>query len=372
MSAPLKIVQVLPELNSGGVERGTVEFSRYLVNRGHQSTVISNGGRLVEQLQLEGGEHISLPVHKKSLFSLRQVKPLRQLILQKQPDIIHVRSRMPAWLVWLALRRIPKNKRPKLVSTFHGLYSINRYSEIMACGDGIIAISQCVYDYIVKNYPRIDPKKISIVHRGVDASIFNTDYHEPTQWRKTFFLENPECVDKPLVVMPGRISSWKGHEDFIDVMAILKENKVDCVGLIVGDADPKKQPYLSSLKEKVSHLGLNDSVKFLGHRSDIHNIYCLASVVCNLSNRPEPFGRTVIEALSLGVPVVAYDNGGPAESLKECFPFGLVPYRNLEKVASTVSDCINKKNSEIIFADQFTLAVQAEKTLTLYQQALKS
>ncbi|MGH1439307.1 MAG: glycosyltransferase family 4 protein [Cellvibrionaceae bacterium] len=369
---PLHIVQVLPELNSGGVERGTVEFSRYLIEHGHQSTVISHGGRLVDQLIQEGGEHVAFPVHKKSLLSLRFVKPLRKLILSLNPDVVHVRSRLPAWLIWLAIGRLPKNKRPALVSTFHGLYSINRYSEIMGCGDKVIAISQCVYDYISTHYPKVSSDKISIVHRGVDQSIFNTEYRPNNEWRQQFFNDFPQCKDKPLIIMPGRITSWKGHEDFIDVMARLKKRNVSCHGVIVGGAENTKHSYFDQIKNRVQSLGLSDMITFVGHRSDIHNIYTQAKVVCNLSNRPEPFGRTVIEALALGVPVVAYDSGGPAESLRACFPQGLAPYKDNERVADIIESCLREDSILIHLPKEFTLADQAEKTLALYQQAINA
>jgi glycosyltransferase involved in cell wall biosynthesis len=369
----LHIVQVLPELDSGGVERGTVEFSRYLIDKSHQSTVISHGGRLVEQLTQEGGTHILFPVHQKSLLSLRFVKSLRKLILNLKPDVVHVRSRLPAWLIWLAIGRLPKNKRPAIVTTFHGLYSINRYSEIMVCGDRVIAISQCVYDYIVKAYPKTKKDKVSIVHRGVDESIFNCDYKPADEWCERFFEKYPQCKEKPIVVMPGRITSWKGHENFINVVERLKKKGVTFHALIVGGADNNKQRYLNKLKQQVHTLDLDNEITFVGHRSDIHNIYAIASAVCNLSNRPEPFGRTVIEALALGTPVIAYNNGGPAESLKTCFPEGLAPYKDNEQVANIILSCLRDKNlgkQRINLSEEFTLGVQASKTLAVYQQAL--
>lgn len=363
---------MLPELNSGGVERGTVEFSRYLVNRGHQSTVISNGGLLLEQLLDEGGRHIAFPVHKKSLLSLRFVRPLRKLLLDLNADVVHIRSRMPAWLVWLAIGKLPKAKRPAIVSTFHGLYSSNRYSEIMGCGDQVIAISQCVYDYIREHYPRINSNKVSIVHRGVDEKLFNRDYKPDTAWSNDFYARYPQCQNKPLIVMPGRITSWKGHKDFIAVMAELKKRGITCHGLVVGGADESKQRYFEELIQEVNSLELGDMITFAGHHSDIHNIYSQASVVCNLSNRPEPFGRTVIEALALGTPVVAYNSGGPAESLQACFPQGLAPYKDYQKVADIIAECINGTAANITLVKEFTLSTQAEKTLAVYQQALAS
>ena len=128
----MKVLQVLPNLNSGGVERGTVEFARELVKQGHESFVMSNGGRLVAQLESEGSGHIHQPVHRKSLWTLRLVRPVRKLLQELKPDIIHVRSRAPAWIIWLAWRKLPVATRPRLVSTFHGLYSVNFYSAVMA------------------------------------------------------------------------------------------------------------------------------------------------------------------------------------------------------------------------------------------------
>ena len=137
----MKIIQLIPELNSGGVERGTLEIARALVAAGHESVVISNGGRMVAQLEAEGTRHILLPIHRKSLGSLWQIRPLRKIIQQEQADILHVRSRIPAWLTHLALRKIAVKDRPALISTVHGFYSVNRYSEIMTRADRVIAVS---------------------------------------------------------------------------------------------------------------------------------------------------------------------------------------------------------------------------------------
>ena len=131
----MKIIQILPELSSGGVERGTLELASHLVETGHESIVISGGGRLVERLTTSGSRHISLPVGKKSPLSLRLVRPLRELFRREAPDIIHLRSRVPAWLSWLAWRKLPVSSRPRLVTTVHGFYSVSRWSEIMCCGE---------------------------------------------------------------------------------------------------------------------------------------------------------------------------------------------------------------------------------------------
>ena len=365
----MRVLQILPGLESGGVERGAVDFARELVNRGHESLVMSFGGRMVPLLEAEGSRHVTFPIHQKSVKSLFRIKRLRQLLHQLQPDIIHVRSRVPAWMVWLALGKKPVSERPGLVSTFHGLYSINRYSAIMGCGDRVIAISHCVRQYIVDNYPHIDPGKISVVHRGVDTRQFHRDYRPDPAWLSEFRKEYPQLEGKPLLLMPGRLSRWKGQTRFIDLLAGLRDKGVSFHGVIVGEPDPGKEAYLRELHDLVASKRLREHVTFLGHRSDMTNIYALSSLVFNLSLQPEPFGRTVIEALAMGVPVVAFDRGGPAESLRACLPQGLVPDDDEAALVAATVAMLNDPPS-VQLPDAFTLTTQADATLEIYRELL--
>lgn len=365
----MRVLQVLPELNSGGVERGTVDFAGELVKRGHESIVMSNGGGMVALLEAQGSQHIAFPVHKKSLFSLRHVWPLRQLLLTLKPDIVHVRSRLPAWLIWLAIRKIPAVQRPALVSTFHGLYSVNRYSEIMGCGDAVIAISDCVAAYIQQNYPRIDSNSVTVIHRGVDTAQFHPRIEIPNEWRERFFAQFPNASDKPLLVMPGRLSRWKGQHDFIALIDSLKTRGTACHGLIVGAITPGKDRYLEELQNEVNRRGLQAEITFTGHQSQIEYIYRLSTIIFNLSTHPEPFGRTVIEALAMGVPVIAYNCGGPAESLRDCLPQGLVAQGDTANLSKTSLTFI-QKTPTFSLSEHFTLKVQTEKTLAIYNHLL--
>lgn len=369
LTQAMKVLQVLPNLDSGGVERGVLDFARTLKHRGHESIVISAGGRMVDQLTAEGSQHIHFPVHQKSLKSLLRVRRLRQLILSLNVDIIHVRSRIPAWMVWLALKGIPIAQRPGLVSTFHGLYSVSPYSAIMGCGDRVIAISHCVHDYITKNYRKIDQNKLRVVHRGVDTREFNRQKHPDTPSFKQVFGTYPALQDKPLIVMPGRLSRWKGQELFIDLIADLKRENIPCHGLIVGEPTPGKDHYLNALKQRVIDADVNDHITFLGHRNDMPDIYRLASLVCNLSLHPEPFGRTVIESLAIGTPVLAFDCGGPSESLQECLPQGLVPVGDRGQLLETAKTLLND-DIEFTLPDTFTLERQADVTLGIYEDLL--
>lgn len=365
----MRVLQVLPALESGGVERGTVDLARELVRRGHQSLVISSGGRMVAQLESEGSRHIFYPVHRKSFSSLFRVPGLRKVLDELAPDVIHLRSRIPAWMVWLALGRRPRARRPALVSTFHGLYSVSRYSEIMGCGDRVIAISDCVRDYIESNYPRIDRERITRIHRGVDTAQFPAGFQPASEWRAAFFDAYPHLRGVALLLMPGRLTRWKGQFEFLQLMAMLRADGVDCHGLIVGEGDPGKENYRVDLERRVHTLGIDHDVTFLGHRSDMAELYGVSTLVCNLSRHAEPFGRTVIEALSVGRPVLAWDEGGPAESLRQSFPAGLVPKDDLQQLADSARRFLAEPPA-ISLAPAFTLEAQVEATLAVYQQLL--
>lgn len=364
---PLKVVQLLPALNSGGVERGTVEFARELVRRGHHSVVISSGGRMVERLEQEGSEHISLPIHRKSLASLWQVRPLRRLLESLGADVIHVRSRVPAWIAWLAWRGMDPVTRPKLVSTFHGMYSVNLYSAVMARAEHMIAISNCVHRYIVDNYA-VDPARITLIPRGLDAEAFSATL-DIKGWSRQLFSEYPQLQDKKIILMPGRLTRWKGQEAFLQMMARLIRLRPECHGVVVGDAEPGKQHYLEELLAMRRELGLDQHVSFVGHRSDIPQFYRLASVTCHMSNKEEPFGRTVPESLASGTPVVAYDRGGASESLNAGFPLGLVVPDDIVGFAARVDQIIDA-DVEIKLPASYYLESQASSTIDVYRRLL--
>lgn len=363
----MRILQVLPALNSGGVERGTVDFAREIVKLGHESIVMSSGGRMVKDLEANGTRHITLPVHRKSLTSLKMVAPVRRLLQELKPDIVHVRSRIPAWIVWLAWRKMPKATRPRLISTFHGLYSVSFYSAIMARAERTIAISHVVYDYILKNY-RVDPSKVTLIHRGVDDSAF-TPGTPDAAWLATLQQDYPHITGKHIILMPGRLSRWKGQEAFLDMMVKIVAKRPDCHGIVVGDADPEKAHYREELKQKAQALGLAQHVTFVGHRSDILQFYRLADIVCHMSSKPEPFGRTLTEALCSGSKVIAFDRGGATESLSACFPEGLVPPDDLDRFAERVLTLLGQKKT-IVVKPEFLLAHQVASTLNVYRQAL--
>lgn len=361
---PMKVIQILPELNSGGVERGTLEVGKYLVEQGYESIVISNGGRLVSQLEAEGSRHINLPVHKKRLSSLKQIKVLRKLFETERPDILHLRSRLPAWLAWLAWRKMDPATRPRLVTTVHGFYSVNAYSAIMTKGERVICVSNSVKDYVLKNYPKVPKDHLIVIHRGVDPTRYPYGYQPSadwlSKWRETF----PETIGKKLLTLPGRITRLKGHEDFLQLIATVKDKGYH--GLIVGGAHPKKIDYLESLKTQANEMGLLPTLSFTGNRSDLREIMAISEVVLSLTTQPESFGRTTLEALALGRPVLGYDHGGVAEQLEALFPEGRVPCGDRQALAQRLNDWQAQapKPSKV---HQFTLKAMLEKTLATYE-----
>lgn len=361
----LRVVQLLPELNGGGVERGTLEVAQALVEQGHHSVVISGGGRLVSQLCSTGSEHIQLQVGRKSPLSLRFIYRLKEYFQQESIDIIHARSRLPAWLAYLAWKSITKN-RPRFITTVHGAYSVNPYSKIMLRGQDIIATSKFIRRYITENYTDIPQQKITLIYRGVSKTTFPYGYKPNTQWLETWQQKHPNLIEKFILTLPARITRRKGHEDFLKILNHLKQH-IPIHGLIVGGTHPKKKNYLAELKQKVQQLEIQDHIDFLDHRNDLKEIMSISNIVLSLSNKPEAFGRTVLESLCLGIPAVAYEHGGNAEVLNTIYPHGCVKFNDILTVCDKIM-AIYKNPIAVPDKNPFTLEKMLQQTLALYQQ----
>jgi glycosyltransferase involved in cell wall biosynthesis len=239
----------------------------------------------------------------------------------------------------------------------------------MGCGDRVIAISETVKDYILENYPKTDPGKIRLIHRGVDLEQFYAGLRPPQDWVSAFYTNQRHIGNRPILLMPGRLSRWKGQLAFIELVANLLERGQPCHGLIVGEPDVGKEHYAEELRREVTARGLANDVTFLGHREDMAYLYCLASAVFNLSTKPEPFGRTVIEALATGTPVIAWDEGGPSESIRTCFPDGLVTKNDSHALVRATCEALVDR-PQIVLPECFSLKAQVEATLETYRLAL--
>lgn len=338
----LTVVQVLPAMEGGGVERGTLEVATALVQRGHRSIVISGGGRMVSALEATGSEHITWPIGKKSLLSLRLALRLRHFLKQQQVDILHARSRMPAWIAWLAWRGMNKTQRPRFITTAHGQYSVNFYSAVMTRGERVIAVSNTIKHYLTNNYPRLDAHKIQVIYRGIDSHAFPYDYKAGSQWLNHWYAQYPQLLDSAIITLPGRLTRLKGHEDFIELMSRLKLQGANVYGLVVGDADAQHGDYANEIMQLAQQKGLNNII-FTGYRNDVREIYTVSDIVLSLSSKPESFGRTVLEALSLGIPVIGYDHGGVGEVLGAVFPEGRVAVGDRDALTQKVQQFIAAK-----------------------------
>ncbi len=316
------VLQVLPSLVTGGVERGTVEITQALVEAGATALVASAGGPLVQQIERAGGVHITLPMTTKSPVGLwRNARALEKLIRGRQVSLVHARSRAPAWSAWLACRRtgVP------FVTTYHGTYGegipFKRfYNGVMARGQVVIAASQFIADLVVAQHG-VDPARIRVIPRGVDLTVFdpqtvagNRVANLAAAWRL------PDGVR--VVMLPGRLTSWKGHSVLLDAIAALNRSDVMCV--FVG-SDQGRHGYTRDLERQAARLGIADRVRMVGQCDDMPAALCLSDVVVHASVQPEAFGRVVIEAQAMGRPVIASDLGGPVETVRHGETGWLVP-----------------------------------------------
>lgn len=367
----MKVVQVLPRLHGGGVERGTIEIAGYLKQLGHEAIVISEGGPLENELSELGVLHVKISVGTKSLRVLRGLRELRQYFNNNRPDIVHSRSRLPGWLCYLAIKSLPLDVRPHFVTSVHGLHSVSRYSAIIAKGERIEAVSATAKCYVLDNYHTVDHERVRVIHRGVDPAEFNPRVEPSATWIQEWsrWCREHQTNSAPIVTLVGRISRLKGHHDFLEMIEILHEKSVPAIGLIVGGVSKEHSNLHEELKERVQKSEiLRSSVHFLGHRSDVQELMSVSDIVVSLSATPEAFGRTVLEALSLGVAVVGYDHGGVGELLRTLFPTGAVPVGNTQVAADRIKDLLTRKHP--IESHEMTLQSMRDETIAMYEELL--
>jgi glycosyltransferase involved in cell wall biosynthesis len=363
----MKIVQLLPELNEGGVERGVVELSRELVKLGHESIVISNGGKQVEQIGIDGGLHIKLDVCSKNLLTApSRMMQLRRCLRELNPDIIHARSRVPAWLVWLANRSL----NIPFVTTVHGFNSVNAYSRIMTRGDRVICVSNSIKEYIQKHYDVLD-QIIHVISRGIDLDTFSRDNLDH-DFMKSFKSEY-QLAGRFVVSSVGRITQLKDYETFIRSIALIREEKPEVLGLIVGGVHQSKNSYFQSLKLLLNSLGLTDQVVFTGSQSKIAEIYALSNIVVSSSKKPESFGRAAAESLAMEVPVVASAHGGMLDIVIDGKTGRLFTPGDVQGLTTGLCDLMQKDLPDLraFVVQNFTLKQMVERTVAVYESLIR-
>jgi glycosyltransferase involved in cell wall biosynthesis len=332
------VLQVLPSLVTGGVERGTVEIAQALVEAEATALVASAGGAMVHQIERTGGVHITLPLATKSPFGLwRNAATLEALIRDRKVSLVHARSRAPAWSAWLACKRtgVP------FVTTYHGTYSeelpLKRfYNGVMARGRIVIAASQFIANLITARYG-LDPARIRVIPRGVDPAVFDPNTVSGNRIAK--LAEAWRLPDNVRVVMlPGRLTSWKGHAVLLQAVAALNRPDVMCV--FVG-SDQGRRRYTNELEQVAAGLGIADRLRLVGQCDDMPAAFCLSDVVVHASVQPEAFGRVVIEAQAMARPVIASDLGGPVETVRQGETGWRVPPNDPAALAAAIATALD-------------------------------
>ena len=372
MPGKLTIIQMLPELEEGGVEGETVDFALFLARQGHNSIVISGGGRLVRQLEEGGCHHILWPyIGEKNFRCLPYIGKLKRFLRDEQADILHLRSRLPAWVGYLAWKSLPPGQRPGLVTTFHGFYSVNAYSAIMTKGQLVIAVSRVIADHIKKNY-QLDASRIRLVHGGFDTKFFNPQAVAPERLealRRLWRIGN-----EPLILLPGRLTRLKGHEVFIDSLALLRNQPF--LALCVGGID-EKSSFTQELRDRIQSLGLADRVRLVGYCHDMPAALMLADLVVSASSaEPESFGKVVVEAMAMGTPVIATAHGGSLETVVDGETGWLVPPGDPPAMAQAIAQALKhpEKLREMggkgrLWVNQsFTADLLCQKTFEVYEE----
>ncbi len=371
------VLQVLPSLVTGGVERGTIDLAGALVEAGWTSLVASNGGHMVRELDRLGVKHIQLPLHSKNPLVMRaNIGRLEEVIRSHGVDIVHARSRAPAWSAYYAARKSGAH----FITTFHGTYNLgllglkNAYNAIMTKGERVIAISHFIADHVQGVY-RTNPAKIRVVHRGIDLSRF--DPTRVSQERIIQLAQRWRLPDGyPVIMLPGRLTRWKGQTVLIEALAMLGRRDVRC--LLVG-SDQGREAYTDELKSLVERRGLSDVVHIVGDCNDMPAAYMLTDVVVSASTDPEAFGRVIVEGQAMGRPVVATNNGAARENVLDGQTGSLVPPSNPAALAAALDAALSIAPDErerraalaIKFVrDNFTRELMCARTLGVYSEVL--
>ena len=364
-------------METGGVERGTVDIAQALTNAGWNSLVASSGGIMVREVERGGGKHISLPVDSKNpLVMTRNIGRIARLVRRYDVDILHVRSRAPAWSTLAAARRT----NVPFVTTFHGNYGASNtvkrwYNSVMARGDRVIAISEFISEQVCSRYGA-DPAKVRNIPRGVDMGLF--DPAAVSAQRVIQLAEQWRLPDDARVVMlPGRLTRWKGQGVLIEAIARL-EDRTGLRCILVG-SDQGRTGYVRDLEKEIVRRNMQDIVQIAGDCRDMAAAFMLADVVVSTSVEAEAFGRVIAEAQAMGRPVIATDHGAARETVAEKKTGWLVPPGDASALAVALRealsldpatrDALAKRAIENVRSD-YTKELMCNRTLAVYEEVL--
>lgn len=320
----MKVVHLVPSMESGGVEQVVLELGRGFSAQGVENIVISGGGRMVEQLEKEGSRHILMPIGKKPLHLLPHRGAPRSSASHQAghppPPFPRARvGRLPG------LEKLPPEDRPGLVTSVHGFYSVNWYSAIMCRGERIIAVSNCIRDYILRHYPSTPEEHIRIIPNAISPELHHSGYSPAREWLTGWYMAYPELRNKFTLCLPGRITRLKGQLDMIPIIRDLLAQGIPAHAVIVGEVKKGKDEYKNEILQEIEQAGLAHAFTWTGHRKDLREILSACSVTLSLTQSPEAFGKSTLEALALGKPVAGYAHGGVKEQLDIFLPEGNIP-----------------------------------------------
>jgi ADP-heptose:LPS heptosyltransferase/glycosyltransferase involved in cell wall biosynthesis len=370
----MRVLQILPELNLGGVEKGTVELAKHLALNGHYPIVVSNGGKLERDLQEFGVKHYKLPVDKKSLKTLLLIPKLVYIFNKEQVDIVHARSRVPALIAYIAFKRyfsgISISKLltyvPSFITTAHGYYSKHAFSKVMTRGKIVISPSKVIAKHMIDDF-HVPLERIRLIPRGVNLSDYDFIAPIDKDWQH------------PVFAIIARLTPIKGHIEFIKAFREVLHYKPFAKAWIIGSPSPGKESYLKELELLIKRFGLENAVDFLGRRDDIPDLLKKINVLVQPSRIPESFGRVIIEAQAAGVPVVASALGGYREIIEDNKTGFLFPPRDpkalaksLIKIIKDIDNCDRiAKTAKDKVASSYSLDKVNSNIINLYRESGK-
>ncbi|WP_227674522.1 glycosyltransferase [Psychrobacter jeotgali] len=373
------VMRLLSSLKHDESERGIFHLGRALVKNDHTSIIVSSADKdndLVRRLERDGNIYHQLHMNKKSWLSLLQIAPLRRLIEKYEPDVIHLHSRTPAWILHLALRRAKVKRPPKLVSTMYGFYPINKYSQALLDVDTIITVSDSVTDYLKKGLRReeMGKKVIKRIYRGVDIRRYPYRHNPSVYWLRHTFAEYPELEHKKWLVFPTIIGNEYGQEWLIDILGNLQEEFPKIHAIIMDEDYRDGDVAHEDFRQRVNTLELADRVTYVGNkRNDMREWLSAANIVLALANQPESIGINALQAIHLGTPVIGWDQAAFSEILRPLYPQGLVKNYNAKALCRAVRNQLESVTRPQM-TDKFTMREMIDETLAvyeeLYQQAL--
>jgi lipopolysaccharide heptosyltransferase II len=360
----VNILQILPQLNVGGVETGTLDLAKYLVRAGHKAVAVSNGGELVKELESLGAVHYQLPVHKKSIFTMWRLVPRLVEIIQKEKiDIVHARSRVPAWIAYFATRRT----HTVFITTCHGYYKKYPFSQVMGWAKRVIVLSNVIARHMIDDFG-VPYERIRLIPRSVDLEKFK------------FISPDKKRRDEFNVGIVGRLTSIKGHMYFIKAMAKVARVVPKLKIWIIGDAPSSKEAYKEQLELLVKRLGLLNCTEFLGNQRDIPGIMEHLDLLVLATTTHEAFGRVIVEAQASGVPVVATKVGGVVDIIEDKKTGLLVPPADPESMSEAVIQIfkdieLSRQLAQDAYAkvkEKYNVETMVKNTLEVYQDALSN